>query len=613
MIPYKQNLNKLINIHSIVLIKGYLNNLKQPSIAIRLKINQTAESQNLMNAYDKLMKTFVNSYNVPTHKNNDTTILNRIITMQGLIVKSAGIAIFYSPIIRKIKNEYLVNIPFMGHEASVQIDLFKLLVGILNGSNPKDMIKKINHISKVLKTLAPKGVNLPHFLNIANSSNIIYKPIFGNVFQFGYGKHRILLDSTITNKTPAIAMKLARNKLVTKNILKQAGIPVVNSIPVQSPEDAIKKTKTITYPVVLKPMDKDGSEGVTAWLQNDRHVKEAYQKAKKSSNNIIIEKHIEMREFRFNIINGELIQGFERIPGGLTGDGSKTIKALINLLNDQQKNSTHLIEINDEIAELLQQQNYTLESIPQKDEFIRLQRNFSATTGKRIQIEDLSIIHQDIIELLRRIGALFYFDVYGVDIFINNVTHSLSDTEFYINEVNGQPQIMDLPVAEVLFKKLLPNNGEIPTVIVVGSYDKNFVSQLNKEAISKNINLAVISDNGVCKNDSLLTTISYDNIYDRATVAMNDSSMDAMIIYIEDTKLLSQGFPIKRSNLVVISNTPRSNSSFETDVISYFNTTTIIDKECENYKTLLSTLKKFNLTSSTKNSIEKQIKDTLFK
>jgi len=610
---------ELITIDSIKQIRGYKVTIKQPSIFVVLQVNKLKNIQKNLKRYDANIQLIVNGYQCHSKKNKPIDIINRILVVQRAVVGQVKLPIFYNNFIAFNNNKVFVSIPTAGDELYLQIKLFKLLVGVLNGIEIIDVKKNIDDISKAMIQYAPKGVNQKVFLKLANESEMVYKQISRDIYQFGYGKNSRYLDSTTTDKTSEISAKLACNKLITKKLLKQTGLPALDSYILNSSNEAVNIANNIGYPLVIKPTDKDGGKGVTSWILNKELLNKAYIKAKKISNNIVIEKHVELNEYRFDIYAGEIINGYERIAANVVGDGKQTIKQLINEVNlkrkiQQQENKyTKLIHINEETKQILSDQSLFFDSIPKDNEFVRLSRTNSVKEGgSRVNIEDFSKIHQDILTVLKRVGEVFRIDIYGVDIFIGDISKPFSQTQIIINEVNFKPRIRELQNLKCLFNKLVPNNGEVPSVVVVGAHDANIVSYLIKIAKQNNKKIAIISREGIYKNDQLLTNLKYNNLYDSSQVVMNDLTIDAIMLFVEDAQQLSQGYPLKHSDLVVVTDSSIPNFSLIVkEIINYFNTTTLIDKALSHLEVLQPLLVKANINEYLKTSIVKKIKNKL--
>ena len=76
---------------------------------------------------------------------------------------------------------------------------------------------------------------------------------------------------------------------------------------INDPKELMNIASRIGMPVVIKPNDQDGGRGVSVNLNSADEIHSAYVKAKKFSKNILVEKHIEARDYRFQVLNGKVI------------------------------------------------------------------------------------------------------------------------------------------------------------------------------------------------------------------------------------------------------------------------------------------------------------------
>jgi len=281
----KSKVSKLITLDFIKFIPGYTKNIKQSSMMIKFKINkQEKKLSKLLAYYDNSMKAIVKSYLYTKDEVNQLDIINRVLYIQSYVLQLAKIPIYDTPQVNSLKDDsYMLYIPIFGSEYLVQKNLFITLVNIINGDLLKDIQTNIDTIFNDLKLYAPTGENQPRFIQLARSSNMLVNHIHGNTYRYGYGKNQRLLDSTMTDETPAIAIRLLRDKLTTKKILKSVGVPVTDSYMLSSLDQAKDISKKLSYPVVVKPIDKDSGNGVTAFIQDEESLSYAYSNALKYS------------------------------------------------------------------------------------------------------------------------------------------------------------------------------------------------------------------------------------------------------------------------------------------------------------------------------------------
>src|SRR5699024_4751825 len=147
-------------------------------------------------------------------------------------------------------------------------------------------------------------------------------------------------------------------------------------------EKAAAYVKKQSGKCVLKPKDLRQSLGAfrdvdidnlgTIWKQNLKIQKQ--YKVKEPL--IIIQKQIEGLELRITVIEGTADTATLRAPGYIVGDGTSTIKSLIENKNEQRKkNNFHNknpFKFNDALNTGLSERNLNLNSVLNKDEYLIL-------------------------------------------------------------------------------------------------------------------------------------------------------------------------------------------------------------------------------------------------
>ena len=268
-------------------------------------------------------------------------VVKALLSWMSRLQQSAGASVFEQGKIIGVYPEtrsVLIVIPTFSSSHQVTGQFFSWLMEVFNGlyagNDVRASIQKFPVIVKHLAQTGPKTANMPRILSAAFTIGIPYSEIAGEVYQFGYGSRLRLLDSSFTDQTSQIGTRLARIKTLAATVLRRAGIPVPDHIIVPDINAAEKAAHDLGFPVVVKPADMDGGIGVAAGLTTRHEVREAFGAAQKKSRRILVEKHYDGRDYRLTVFQGELIWAVERVPGGVTGDGTSTVEMLLDRLND---------------------------------------------------------------------------------------------------------------------------------------------------------------------------------------------------------------------------------------------------------------------------------------
>lgn len=407
------------------------------------------------------------------------------------------------------------------------------------------------------------GFNTLHFLKAANELGIPWQHLSGQTFQYGYGSLSRLLNSSFSDKTSTISAAIARDKTQTARLLKLGGIPTPSQLTVNSAEDAVKAAERLSYPVVVKPADQDGGLGVSAFLTNSTDVSKAYEEAKKYSTNVIIEKFIEGNDYRIQIVDGAVQGIIMRSPAGVIGNGSQTILELISKINHERKKATddsrflHQIAIDAECMRMLSAQNLNLESIPKQSVFVRLRGAANVSSGGTPKLLNVQDAHEDNIELALKAARLVRLDVAGVDLLIPDIKKSWRKVNAAICEVNAQPQMFTTFHRPMLKSLIGGTNGRIPivTILRIADIDSDLACIPRKICSPHVSNMSFISNTNrfLSASDRAAEGVPISDWFSETKSALVDTATISILLDLTTDASLAKGIPFLYCDLLVIS------------------------------------------------------------
>lgn len=252
--------------------------------------------------------------------------------------------------------------------------------------------------------------------------------------------------TSLDNYATILAME---NKLVTKKILAEQGLRVpkgneyTDAAAAKSDFDLLKGKA-----VVIKPNQTNFGIGITILKENNNEI--AFQRgvdiAFEYDSTILIEEFIPGKEFRFFIIEDEVVAILQRVPANVKGDGSSTIRELVEIKNQDplrgKKYRTPLekIQLGEAESMFLKGQNLTFDSVPADGEIVYLRENSNISTGG-----DSIDFTDDIPESYKRIAIkaakALHVKITGLDMMIADLTEEASEDNYGIIELNFNPAI----------------------------------------------------------------------------------------------------------------------------------------------------------------------------
>ncbi len=303
-------------------------------------------------------------------------------------------------------------------------------------------------IHQKLRRFANPGLNRFSIIEAANALDIPLLHLTQTIFVLGTGMHARWMDSTITDATPSIGVAVAKLKDKTAHALRTAGLPGGVNLLVGSSAAAVDGARKLGFPVVVKPADKDQGVGVAADLRDESSVVQAYEAARKFSDNVLVEKWVAGFTHRLTVFNDKVIRVARRVAGGVTGDGVSDIKTLVARYQQterQQRLLRHfgkpLLELDEEALGLLRQNGLDALHVPAPAEYVRLRRRDNINTGGSNEDLALDFVHPDNLRLAVDAANLLRLDFAGVDLIMQDISQSWLSTGALICEVNAQPQL----------------------------------------------------------------------------------------------------------------------------------------------------------------------------
>jgi cyanophycin synthetase len=315
-----------------------------------------------------------------------------------------------------------------------------------------------------------------------------------SLIQFGHGKYQKRIQATVTSETRHIAVEIASDKEETNKILGDLGLPVPRQRLARTAEQAVGFAERLGYPVVVKPLDANHGRGVSINLVNGDQVREAFVKAKEHARTIIVETFLAGEDHRMLVVNNQLIAVAKRVPGHVVGDGERTIKQLVDKVNeDPRRGIGHekvltRLELDDQARRLMDLADHKDETVLKAGEVFYLRGTGNLSTGGTA-IDLTDVVHPDNREMAIRAAKAIGLDVIGIDFITQDITQSYREVGGGICEVNaapgfrmhvapteGKPRDVAGPVMDMLFPQGAPSR--IPIAAVTGTNGKTTTARM---------------------------------------------------------------------------------------------------------------------------------------
>lgn len=343
-----------------------------------------------------------------------------------------------------------------------------------------------------------------------------------SLIQFGHGSRQKRIRASITGDTAQIAVDVAGNKAMTKQLLAEAGLPVPRGVVVRRVEEALVEAKRLRWPVVVKPLDGNHGRGVTTGIADEEALCTAFALAAEHGRRVIVEQQVPGNDHRILVVNGKVVAVAERVPAHVIGDGLHSIAQLIEDLNqDPRRGTGHenvltRIAIDQAMLTLLEKAGRTPATVPMAGERVILRDTANLSTGGTA-VDRTDVLHPANRAIAEQAAAVVGLDVCGIDFLSPDIRRPVRETGGGIVEVNaapgfrmhlepssGTPRDVATPVIDMLYPR--GSRARIPIFAITGTNGKSTTARMVSRILCQaGRNVGMTTTSGIYFNGHLMT------------------------------------------------------------------------------------------------------------
>lgn len=368
------------------------------------------------------------------------------------------------------------------------------LNALIEGNTNNRLEKDLEVLQRIFNRHKP-GPSTYEIIKEAKNRNIPISSIGDGRFTlFGYGKYATRFSASVSDGTGQIAVNIAGDKDLTKQLLDDAMIPVPRGVVVRREGQLREAVEKLGFPLVTKPLNGHHGKCITTDITTFESLEEGFRHAQSYSPYVIIEKFIKGSDHRFLVINNKFVAAAKRLPALVTGDGKLTVQQLIDKTNEDpargigHSNALTRIDVDEVTMKLLEHRNLNLNSVLPENEILVLKDTANLSTGGTA-IDVTDDVHPDNIRTAERVARLIGLDICGIDIMAEDIRQPLHKQDGAIIEVNAAPGLrmhvapsegMPRRVGKAIMDMTFPEgkNGRIPVVSITGTNGKTTTSRL---------------------------------------------------------------------------------------------------------------------------------------
>lgn len=275
-------------------------------------------------------------------------------------------------------------------------------------------------------------------------------------FRLSLGGRSISCRESLSELTSAVAMSRCDDKRLTLRVLAAAGLSVPAQIEAQDPQTVADFLRQHGR-VVVKPVRGEQGQGVKVDLTELDEVQAAIEAARHFCEQVIVEQMVGGSDLRIVVINHQVVAAASRRPATVVGDGSSTLRTLIEKQSRRRQMATageSRIPMDDETQRCLKGQGYTLDSVPAAGTTVLVRKTANLHTGGTIH-DMTPVLHPVLREAAERASRVLEIPVVGFDF----IVQSPDRPEYVIIEANERPGLANhepQPTAERFIDMLFP-------------------------------------------------------------------------------------------------------------------------------------------------------------
>lgn len=419
---------------------------------------------------------------------------------------------------------------------------------------------------KPLQTRIPGGKSTVPILMASFGENIPFSHLGSGAYRLGQGSRSQLFDRSSIGTDSAIGSRISHDKQLTKNLLSLLGLPTPKSFVIQTQEQALVAAESLGFPLVAKPSDRDRGEGVSIGIRDTRVLTEAFEKAKRYSDNVMIEEEIPGTCHRLLIVNGQFVSAVKRHPRRLLGDGIHTVEELFRTEEKTSQNQAlHLrqptLALDATTLESIRASGFAVAQIPQKEGFVPLRPIETAEWGGSPE-NVTELVHPDNVRVAIDAARALGLTIAGVDLVSEDIGRPWHENGAAINEVNYAPMVLGLtrtsqgPIENWLVD-LFPNQGRIPIEVFLGD-QRAFDRARKKQQLHTKKGLACFLAGHDITLDPLGKVLPLkemaEGLFFRCQSLLANPRVEALVVWVQTDEFALRGLPMDQIDDLVIVN-----------------------------------------------------------
>ena len=278
----------------------------------------------------------------------------------------------------------------------------------------------------------------------------------GGFFRLTHGGRSVHCRESLSELTSGVAVSICDDKAVTRRVVQRAGVVV--------PEQMVAGDRAATAAflqkhgsLVVKPARGEQGRGVAVGLETLDEVNDAVEFARRFSDRVLVEQQAQGDDLRLIVIDYQLVAAAIRRPARVIGDGTSTIRQLIELQSRRRAAATggeSVIPIDAETERCVARAGFSLSDVGPEGVEIAVRKAANLHTGGTIH-DVTDQVHPVLAEAAVTAARAIEIPVTGIDF----IVRSPSEPDYAFIEANERPGLANhepQPTAERFVDLLFP-------------------------------------------------------------------------------------------------------------------------------------------------------------
>lgn len=278
----------------------------------------------------------------------------------------------------------------------------------------------------------------------------------GGFFRLSHGGRAIVCRESLSELTSAIAMSRCDDKAVTRRLMTEIGLSVAEAVDGNDRGAAAGLLKRAGS-VVVKPARGEQGRGVTVDIRTEDELDTAIEAARTYCPDVLVETYAPGDDLRVIVIGGEVVAAALRKRPSIHGDGTKTVRELIDGLSRRRAASTDgesRVPLDAETERCVAAGGLSLDDVLPQGERLEVRRTANLHTGGTLH-DVTDILHPAIAKASRAAAEALDIPVVGLDY----IVEAPDAPDFVFIEANERPGLANhepQPTAERFVDLLFP-------------------------------------------------------------------------------------------------------------------------------------------------------------